>query len=415
MPYIYAIIREKETGKLQYLQENYNDNEDVEDSLLCKCFNYAYSLSSAYCSYLEQITIEDFKLLNDYDIRKKSRKNAYFMQQALDNLKSKNDVVAFSHRYGGFTHFDWKFNDDITFHIYTNFGFGSVSGFNATFKYKDVCLAPYSYYVKYRYSDYASVVRCTYQYNLNFEEWPHVMRDCLDFYNAVVSGNESYVFKWIKEQIEYMVYGLKKFLSYSSFSFYEERFNIGRVSKMATITDDDFWIVKAGKISNSLQFTDNLKVLPMQVEAEKYSAELYKIAEDFVPMLSEKINTVKKEVAIEEDKLHALKDKGDYPLYFRIKKKYYDKKQWYYSTNKFSMMRFLMKLLSRLYPQYCISEVRQRLKALDDLIKKVDESEKKLNSLNFLQYSLEKSHSTLLDNIAKYSKKQDAVSVEVTD
>lgn len=410
MPYIYAIIREKDTDKLQYVQEWYNNNDDVEDSALCNYFDYATSLSEAYCSDLPRIPIEYL----DY-FTKNNRKNAYFMLQAVDELKTNNDVVAFSHRYGGFTHIDWNFNDDITFHIYTNFGYGSASDFNATFMYKDVLLAPYSYYVKYRYSDYASVVRCTYQYKLNFEEWPHVMRDCLDFYNAVVSGNESYVFKWIKEQIEYMVYGLKKFLSYSSYSFYEERFNIGRVSTMATITDDDFWIVKAEKISNSLLFIDNLKVLPVQAEADKYSADLYKIAEDFVPMLSEKISSVRKEVAIEEDKLHTLEGKGDYPLYLRIKEKYYDKKQWYYSTKKISMVYFLMKLLSRIHPQYRISEVRERLKALDELIKKVDDTKNRLNSLNFLQSSLEKSYSTLMDNIAKYSEKQEAISVEETD
>lgn len=184
---------------------------------------------------------------------------------------------------------------------------------------------------------------------------------------------------------------------------------------MATITDDDFWIIKAEKIANSLLFIENLKVLPKQVEADKYSARLFEIAEDFVPMLSEKITTVKNKVAIIEDKLHVLENKGDYPLYLRIKEKYYYKKQWFCSSMKFSMIHFLMRLLSRIYPQYRISEVRERLKALDDLIKKVDDTKNRLNSLKFLQNSLEKSYSTLMDNIEKYSIKQDTVSVEVTD
>lgn len=130
MPFIHAIIREEETGKLKYVKEQYN-YAHIEDSILCGFFNYATSLSDAYCSCLPEIPI---KSLNREE--RSDRQAAYFMQQALDEFKKKNDVVAFSHRYGGFTHFDWNFNDDITFHIYTNFGFGRMSDFNVTFMWK---------------------------------------------------------------------------------------------------------------------------------------------------------------------------------------------------------------------------------------------------------------------------------------
>lgn len=399
MPYIYAIIREKETGKLKYVKEQYN-YAHIEDSVLCGFFNYATSLSEAYCSCLPEIPIESLSRSGE----RGDRKDAYLMQQALDEFKKKNDVVAFSHRYGGFTHFDWNFNDDITFHIYTNFGFGSMSDFNVTFMYKDVELAPYSYYVKYRYSDYASVVRCTYQYYLKFEEWPHVMSDCLTFYEAVVNGNESHIFRWIKKEIEAMVDGLEKILKSSFYTFYEERHNVNKVSEMATLTNDDFWIVKAEKIANSLLFIKNLEVLPIQVEADKYSTRLLEIAETFMPMLSEKISAVKKTVSIQEYKLKSLKEEGDYPLYIRIREKYYYKKQWFSSSKKFSMICFLMKLLKRIYPQYCIAEVKQRLKALDTLIKKIDDETKTLTKQKSLLYSLEESSSALIANLEIYNK-----------
>lgn len=398
MPFIYAIIREQETGKLKYVREQYN-YAHIEDSVLCDFFNYTTSLSDAYCSCLPEIPI---KSLNREE--RSDRQAAYLMQQALDEFKSKNDVVAFSHRYGGFTHFDWNFNDDITFHIYTNFGFGSMSDFNVTFMYKDVKLTPYSYYVKYRHSDYASVVRCTYQYYPKFEEWERVMKDCLDFYDAVVNDNESHIFEWMKKQIEVMIDGLNKFLCLSSYTFYEERHNVNKVSKMTTMTGDDFWIIKAEKIANSLLFIKNLEVLPMQVEADKYSTRLLEIAETFVPMLSEKISAMQKEVTIEEEKLRFLKMKGNYPLYLRIKEQYYYKKQWFSSSKKFSMIRFLMKLLKRLYPQYRLVEVRQRLKALDTLMKKIDDETKTLTKQKNLLRSLEESSSTLIANLEMYNK-----------
>ena len=380
MPFIHAIIREKETGKLKYVKEQYN-YAHVEDSVLCDFFNYATSLSDAYCSCLPEIPV---KSLNREE--RSERQDAYLMQQALNEFKAKNDVVAFSHRYGGFTHFDWNFNDDITFHIYTNFGFGRMSDFNVTFMYKDVKLTPYSYYVKYRSSDYASVVRCTYQYYLKFEEWSHVMSDCLTFYEAIVTGNENHIFRWIKEQIEAMIDGLNKILNSSFYTFYEERHNVNRVSERATLTNDDFWIVKAEKIANSLLFIKNLEVLPMQVEADKYSTRLLEIAKTFVSMLSDKISSVQKKVSIEEFNLQSLKEEGDYP------------------SKKISMIRYLMKLLKRLYPQYCLVEVKQRLKALDALIKKIDDATSKLNIQKRLLDSLEESFSTLTANLKEYNR-----------
>lgn len=399
MPYIYAIIREKETGKLKYVKEQYN-YAHIEDSVLCDFFNYNYatSLSETYC-YLPEIPAKSL----DRNTRS-YRQNAYLMQQAIDEFKKKNDVVAFSHRYNGFKYFDWNLNDDITFHIDTNFGFGSKSFFDVTFMYKDVKLTPYSYYVKYRKSDYDSVVRCTYCYYPKFEEWERVMKDCIDFYDAVVNGTESYVFEWIQKQIETMIDELNKIVFSSSYTFYDERHNVNKVSKMTTLTNDDFWIIKAEKIANSLEFIKNLEALPTQIEADKYSTRLLEIAETFVPMLSEKISAMQKKVSIEEDKLRSLKMKGNYPLYLRIKEEYYYKKQWFSASKKFSMIRFLMKLLNRLYPQYCLVDVKQRLKALDALIKKIDDTTSKLNIQKRLLNSLEESFSTLTANLKEYNR-----------
>ena len=104
---------------------------------------------------------------------------------------------------------NWKFNDDISFLISTNFGYGLSSFFYAIFKYKDLILAPYSFYVKYKNSTFASVTRCTYEYSLNYDSWNSVMTDCLDFYNAIVSKDSKYVFTWLDNQLNEMVSGLE--------------------------------------------------------------------------------------------------------------------------------------------------------------------------------------------------------------
>jgi hypothetical protein len=55
MGYIYAIIRVQGGKRLRFVQESYSVPSDTSDSDLCDYFNYAGSLSEAYCSDLPKI------------------------------------------------------------------------------------------------------------------------------------------------------------------------------------------------------------------------------------------------------------------------------------------------------------------------------------------------------------------------
>ena len=185
MTTVYAIIRDAETHNLRMIQEPVDQDIDVTDYQLSRGFDYAVSLYDAFRHDLPCIPVEDVWRT------RMERRNAYAMQCTINQIKEKYNVIAFSHRYGGFTDFDWEFGNNVTFHIHSNFGFGRSSEFYSRFKYKNIILAPYSYYVKYRYSTYASVVSCTNAYELEYDQWSFVMKDCLDFYNAVVHGKDN--------------------------------------------------------------------------------------------------------------------------------------------------------------------------------------------------------------------------------
>lgn len=392
MPYVYAIVRDDDSNDLKIIQE-YIYNVPCSDEKLCNFYNYATSLSDAYCSCLPAISKKNLYY-------RANREAAYAMQKAIEKVKTKN-LVAHSHRYGGFTHFDWNFGEDVTFHIYTNFGYGGVSDFNSTFKYKDIILAPYSYYVKYRNSDYASVVRCTHQYRLDYDEWHQVMKDCLDFYNAVVNGTEHYIFDWINKQLLTMVSGLEEFIHCDSYSFYDEKWNC-RVSKKTTVTADDFWIIKSTKIANSLEFVENIRILPTQINTQGYINKLLNICNEFKPYLYDKIDDTQLRVNVVKQKLEELKHSGDYALYSKLYEKYYWKKKWYHSNNQFKMIRFLMLLLKKLVPIYELKDIKRRIKELELLIKKVDEASSKLSSLESFLSTLEKNGENLNMYINKY-------------
>lgn len=386
MTTIYAIIRDVETHNLRMIQEPVNQNIDVTDYQLSRGFDYAKSLSDPYCSEFPCIPVEDvWKTRED-------RKKAYAMQCTINQIKEKYNVIAFSHRYGGFTHFDWNFGDNVTFHIYSNFGYGRNSDFNSKFQYKDIVLAPYSYYVKYRYSTYVSVVSCTYAYELKYDQWSHVMKDCLDFYNAVVHGKDNYIFDWLNNQLSQMISGLESFLDISSYNFGEMLSNNNRVSSYANVSGDDFWIVKSQKICNSLQFIENIKILPVQVDSKGYIRRLERLCSSFKPKLEAKITATSTQIVEIKQDLELLKSNKDYKLYSKLKDKYYNSKGWY--KNNFRMCWFLLHILKRFDPNYKIDEIRNHFIPLKEHITKIKETSDHLLSLKSF-------HTFLCSNLSK--------------
>ncbi len=214
--------------------------------------------------------------------------------------------------------------------------------------------------MKYKYSDFASVVICTYSYDLDYAEWAKVMDDSLSFYNAIVSQEEAYVFHWLNSQLNEMVSTLETFLKVENCSFFNERRNkpIFRVSSQAYISGDDFWILKSNKIANCLEFVNNIKVLPVQIDSSAYVERLVSLSNNFVPLLKAKIQEQKKVVdRIRKEYDECCADK-DYILYKKIYDKYYNKKKWY-SASKFKICWQLLHLFKHIVPSYNLKEIRE--------------------------------------------------------
>lgn len=182
--YIYGIIKENGVNGLRKVSYPIKELFPISDYELCKSHEYATSFYSVYCDSLCSI---DIKQLASNENARNIRKAAVCFEHSTKKFEERygDRIVAMSHRRGGWYGINWKFNDDISFNINTNFGFGSCSYFYAIFMYKDIILAPYSFYIKYKNSTFASVTRCTYQYSLEYKSWDSVMTDCLNFYDAI--------------------------------------------------------------------------------------------------------------------------------------------------------------------------------------------------------------------------------------
>ena len=166
--YIYGIIKENGVNRLRKVSFPIKELPYIPDSELCKYHKYATCFNEQYSDCLAAISEKQLAIMyNTWCTGNIAlRKAAVCFEHSTKEFEELygDRIVAMSHRRGGWYEINWKFNDDISFNIDTNFGFGSCSYFYAIFMYKDFILAPYSFYIKYKNSTFASVTRCTYEY-----------------------------------------------------------------------------------------------------------------------------------------------------------------------------------------------------------------------------------------------------------
>lgn len=380
--YIYGIIKENGVSGLRKVFYPIKKLPYIPDSELCKYHKYATCFNAQYSDCL--VAISEKQLATMSAENKAFRKAAVNFKYSIKEFEELygDRIVAMSHRRGGWHGINWKFNDDISFNIDTNFGFGLSSYFYAIFMYKDIILAPYSFYIKYKNSTFASVTRCTYQYSLEYKSWDSVMTDCLNFYDAIVKKNYNYVFTWLDKQLNEMVSGLERLIDRSSAGFWDESINKSHASGFATISGDDFWLVKSKKIAYSLDFIRNISSLPAVIDTGLYAKRILLLCKKFQPKLIVKIEEVSKLYDIQLNKLSELKESGNYQLYDKLYKKYYYERRWYKSD--FKMIYFLLHLKERLYPTLSCKEIRIRIAKLKKLKEDISNLESEMKRTKFL-------------------------------
>lgn len=395
---IYAIVRNDNDGKLRVVRE-YTSPGKWDDSRLCAYHCYvACEDFGAIDNGLPAITPRQLSLFLRVD-----REKALELEAKIAEFRAKPEVLAYSHRYCGWWHADWELGSDVSFHVYTNFGYGRVSDFNITFKYCGVVLASYSYYVKYSFLEYADVVNCTKRYARRYSSWYNAMNDCVDFHNAVVDGREGYIFSWVSRQLEQMVAGLERFVHSDSADMLA---TYGLKGRHTRFTGDDFWIVKAGKIANAWRFVENIQVLPAQIQASGYAARLLRLCCDFMPLLRAKVESLRSEVAGLEAEAARIMQEGDYPLYMRLRDVLSRNGASVYTfsspPSKRKAFRLALAMLRRLPHRYRWAEVRRRVRIVARQEGSLDTLRTARSHAESLLAPLERDCATLAEGLAKY-------------
>lgn len=131
----------------------------------------------------------------------------------LREIKKESNVKMYSTDQIGWKDFEYKVNDDITVYIKTNFGYGSASYFFCNLKYKDINILPYSWPVKYYYVEMIDFVRYTRRYLPSRISWDEVFDFTVLTANMAKNEPELFVKKWIVNEVEEMMKGMRSFMS----------------------------------------------------------------------------------------------------------------------------------------------------------------------------------------------------------
>ena len=307
--YLFAVVKDLDNNKLKLIKEQIEPGTEYSLKWILKPLqgnqynvnNYCWddnSLGSSYTSCLPQVEKDDGLVYE--------RKMAYSLWEKSVELCDRYDVIALSHRRGGWQNTHWEFGDNVSFDIRTNFGFGSASYFDIVYKYKKLTLTSFSHFIKYKNSTYASVMRCTRSFPLRYSWWEGLMNDCISFYNALVTNDKNYVFVWIDEQLVKLCSGLENFVVQHRWTF--ESYSDYGCSHFTEISGDDFWILKADKMAQSLQFIKNIKELPMEIDSGQYINRIINACNKLHPLLNAKIESVNNDLTQTEEKLKGLKN-----------------------------------------------------------------------------------------------------------
>lgn len=373
---VYAIVRQGNTAELRMIERPYQLRHEPTDSEIREFKSYAPSLSCAYTSYIPECPEGD--AIGDL----KFRKEAIAMNDTIKDINNTYSVVACSHRYGGWTGIKWDFGQDVKFTISTNFGFGSASYFRLLVQYKGVLLTPYMDYIRYRYADFSTLYRYTQSYALVETEWKKVMGDALGFYNGIVHENTGFIFAWLIKHLERMTAGIEELRNAMSFTFYRSN------GSSDVVKGDELIVVKANKIANSLDFVENISVLPTQVTPKRYVDRLVSVCRTYLPQLIRLIEQDEIRLAETEKMLEVQKRDKDYVMYSAIRNKWYHKKNWFMSGKRQEMLRFLLRMQRLTAKDVTREERRKRLTNLKNRLDEINKLESTKRDLTYMLNNL---------------------------
>ncbi|MHB0756964.1 hypothetical protein [Polaribacter sp. M15] len=346
-----------------------NDNIDqiisfirnsLQPKLPNKTFKYCKELDKAYQSIHINIELGIESILNERDLifinqkiaiqegkefnlASKFRELKNWIQKKMElwfkvfdieityvKAKKISNVLAYSHRISGWSRPEYKITDNLTQEVKTNFGYGKSSYFYSILTYKDIRITPLSEWVEYRFAGFSEIIRYTrsfkskipvlndngkvwyYKHKIINEYWSNALTFAKDAANLSLIDEHKFIEKYIIEECEKMVEGLKKFYTDSEFEFLDENeiTELKASIKKYRVNYSGFELInfRTEKIIGALDFIDKIKEYNSITETKKYTNIIISFCDKLIENVYLALNNQEKEL------LEAQKELDDFMI-----------------------------------------------------------------------------------------------------
>jgi hypothetical protein len=259
----------------------------------------------------EAIDQEKERLLKDC----RERLHANYLSKAYKECEKDKEILAYSHRRVGWGAPKYPLNEDFSIELKTNFGYGSVSYFYTKIRYKDLDIIPFADWINYQISQILEIVKYSSKHRLNNESWEEAMNYVAEACNISMEDENLFIKKYIIDQCEEMILGLRRILTNNTFKFKGYKFlNQERGYVDLKLDEHNLTEFRGEKISGALGLITPIKKFTHVIEIKNYIESIEACNLEVKPMLikeqinvSSKLKEFDKEKRILEPKYNRLK------------------------------------------------------------------------------------------------------------
>lgn len=251
------------------------------------------------------------KKKRDFFVKCERYIQAFCFYQKLSSLKSNPRNKMFSSEMIGWTNYNYPINQHVEISVSSNFGYGLSSYFFVNLKYKGIDILPYSYMVNYYYANMKDIIRYTRLYEVCRDSWNTALNFVVETSNEASFNEESFVKKWIVNEIDEMMSGLERIAKTPKEHFdnlrltkrelggliYVRNISNAEIETYAIYSNEMILVWQAEKISGALLFLEKLEALiPIHSKVTESIERIKSINVEMLPRFRTKLAEMEKEI-----------------------------------------------------------------------------------------------------------------------
>lgn len=237
--------------------------------------------------------------------------HAYRFLEARKKLLNRRNVIAFSHRYQGWSKPRFEANKELSFEIKTNFGYGNSSFFYLLLIYKGIQIFPFMDWVNYQYAQAAEMEKYSIRFHkevrkkiivdgkertikekeINQEYWKNAFNDLEEACNLFESNARAFIDKYVINALNELIKELERIYKENDSKTDEE--SRGFDYKFKT-TDEleghakevKLMSVKGQIITGTLDFLGQVSQLNEFVNTKDYIRKIERLNQRILPVLA---------------------------------------------------------------------------------------------------------------------------------